>query len=229
MQPVQQPNRPIVQIELLMMLVMHPRHAAHEIIPAMHHRRVGQLVPQKRPERHEVAVQQRGRQRDRQDVGGEVLERVRVLRGERDGRGEVVVQLVDACVEEAVVEQAVGVVEEGFAEEQAGEEVEGEFARGGEEWVEAVGAGGEEGELEEVEGGGEELVAEDEEGAGPEGGAGGLFGGGLEFVSVGEGGEEVVEGEEEEGGEPEGEELDGEGAEEFDGLGTAGGEDRGPE
>lgn len=62
------------------------------------------------------------------------------------------------------------------------------------------------------------MVAEDDLEAVPELGGGGLLGYGLDLVAVREDGEEGVKGLEEEAGEPEGEELDEDGAEEFDRL-----------
>lgn len=115
MHPIQHPNRPIIQIKLLMMQIMHPCLAPEEIIPTMHRRRIEQLVRQIHPEREHMAADNLRRKRDGQHVREDMLDRVRVLRGQRDGRREAVVELVDFRVEEGVVEEAMSIVKQRFA------------------------------------------------------------------------------------------------------------------
>ena len=58
MHPVQQPNGPIIQIELLMVQIMHLGLIAEEIIATMHGGRFDQLQRQEDPKGDHMAVQQ---------------------------------------------------------------------------------------------------------------------------------------------------------------------------
>ena len=63
------------------------------------------------PSRHQVATQEQGAQRHREQVGERVLEGVRVERGEPQGRAPLVVDLVHAPVEGGAVQGQVSVEE----------------------------------------------------------------------------------------------------------------------
>lgn len=131
MQPIQKPDRPKIQIELLMMQIMRFRQALEKVIATMHGRRFEQFVRQKHPEHQDMRAQDLARQGDREDVGEEVFDGVGVLSGERDRRGEFVVLFVDAFVEGGDMQEAVAVVEEDLAEEEAEDDVDDDF---GESW-----------------------------------------------------------------------------------------------
>jgi len=133
----------------------------------MHGRRLHQHKAQEQPVREDVRAYDLRRDRDGQEVGEEVLGGMRELGGEGDGGDEAVVEFVDGCVEEGMVEEAVGVVEEEFAKEDTGGELPEDGCEGGERGGDEVGGGfavdvvlG--GEEEEVQDGGEELVAQDD-------------------------------------------------------------------
>ncbi|KAI9037817.1 fatty acid hydroxylase superfamily-domain-containing protein [Aspergillus affinis] len=229
MNPIQHPQTPKINHKPLMMQIMHPGHTPQKPKPAMHRRRHHQLIPQKHPEGAYMATQDLWWEGDGEHVGKDLLDWMGVLSGEGDRGCESVVLFVETGVEGWMVEEAVGVVEEGFAEEEAEGEVGEEGGEGGEGGGDAVRLVVEEVDLEEVEEGGEELVAGDDEEAVQDRLAGGLFGGGLDLVALGEGWEEDVEKEVAERGNPEGEDLDGEGAHELNGLRRVGFDDVGPE
>lgn len=79
------------------------------------------------------------RQRDGQHIRDDMLDRVGELRGERNGRREAVVLLVDGRVEPRRVQEAVAVVEHGFAHEEAEDDVSGHFGERGERGWDAEG------------------------------------------------------------------------------------------
>lgn len=153
MYPVQQPDRPVVQIELLMVKVMHLGLVPEEIIATVHRGRVEQLKGQKQPERQYMCPHDLRRNRDRKCVGKDLLDRMGELRGQGDGRGELVVFLVDAHVEVGEVEEPVAVVEEGFPEQHTDEEIPDEFREPGERRLDSIGGRGlgDERQLEQVE------------------------------------------------------------------------------
>jgi len=98
MQPIQKPQRPKINHELLMMQIMHLRRAIKEIIPTMHRRRFKKLKRQKEPVGKDMTPKDLRWNRDWEDVGEQVLERMSVLGCECDGGREAVVLLMDACV-----------------------------------------------------------------------------------------------------------------------------------
>lgn len=160
--PVQHADAPKVDIEPLVMPVMLSRRAAEEIVAAVHRRSLDQLPRKKHPHGQDVRAQQQGRQRDRQGVGHNVLDRMRILRREGDRRGELVVYLVDALVEVAHVEEPVRIIEECLTHDDADDEVARELGQRGQRRLNAdcrrvtlrVGSIGEG----EVDGGDEDLV-----------------------------------------------------------------------
>lgn len=122
-----------------MMQIMHLRLPHQEIIPTMHRRRPKQLVPQKRPERQNMASQDLRGEGYREDIREDLLNGMCVLCGKRDWSSEAVVLLVDADVKVWSVEEAVAVVKEGFAEEEADDEVADEFEEGWEGGFDSIG------------------------------------------------------------------------------------------
>ena len=127
MHPIQKSNRAIIQIELLMMQIMHACLAREEIIPAMHCRRVHQLVAHVQPKCQDVAAQDLRRQCDWQDICKELLDWVRVLRRDSNGGSEAMVLLVDVFVKHGKgVEEAVDIVEEDFAEDERESNISGD-------------------------------------------------------------------------------------------------------
>lgn len=100
MNPIQQPNGPIVQIELLMMKIMVLGLIMEEIIATMHSSSIEQLPRQKDPKGQDMAVEELRRQRNWQGVGEDLLEWVCELRRKGDWRCEFVVFLVDSSVQE---------------------------------------------------------------------------------------------------------------------------------
>lgn len=96
--PIQQPNPSKIHIKPLMVAIMLPRGPAKEVVPAMHRRSLYKLHGQKRPHGQDVRAEEHRRDQDGQDVCGNVLDGMGVLRGECDGGGEAVVRLVEAAV-----------------------------------------------------------------------------------------------------------------------------------
>lgn len=131
MKPIQEAYTTKKDIKSLMMPVMLPRSPSKEIIAAVCRRRLNQLKGEKGPHGQHMRSQYHGRQGNWQRVGEHVLQRVRILRREGHGSGELVVDLVDTLVEPADVQRAVGVVEERFAGEQADYKVAGELKQAG--------------------------------------------------------------------------------------------------
>ncbi|ATY64585.1 hypothetical protein A9K55_004293 [Cordyceps militaris] len=123
MKPVQQSQSPKIHIKALMVPVMLPSQAVEEVVAAVHRRRLDELAGEEQPEGEDMGAQQQRGQDNRQGVGDEVLERVGVLRRERDGRREAVVRLVHAPVQRPPVQQPVRVVEERLPRERAHDEV----------------------------------------------------------------------------------------------------------
>lgn len=99
MHPIQQPQRSIIQIELLMVKIMRPSLATKEIISTVNGRRIDKLISQEYPKSHNVASQQLRRQGDRQCISEDVLNRMGELRSQRDRSSESVMFLMDADVE----------------------------------------------------------------------------------------------------------------------------------
>lgn len=82
-----------------MMQVMHLRRIIKEVIATMSRRRLHEFKGEKDPVGEDMAFENLRWNRDREDVGEEVLERMSVLSCQRDGCGEAVVLFVDAGVE----------------------------------------------------------------------------------------------------------------------------------
>jgi hypothetical protein len=220
MYPIQKPNHTIIHIKQFVVLVVHLRDAGKEIISAVHRARIQQLARQKPPIRQDMVGEQQPRQDHRQDVREDVLRDRRVLRGERDGRDEAVVRLVDARVEEREVEQPVHVVERGLADGDRARDAPQEFSGAGERGHDAVlrrlpaqvrGA-----EQEDVDRGRHGLVAEDDVEALEDVAARRGLGRRLDLVPVGERRGDVVERHVYRAWEPEEGELDEQQAEELD-------------
>jgi hypothetical protein len=125
MQLIQNPQRAKVNDKLLMMQIMHLCRIIKEIITAMNSRRFHEFKSEKDPIGDNVAHEDFRRDRYRQDVGEEVLERVSILSCECDGGGEAVMLLVDADIEGLGVEQSVGVIKEDLAQKEAYDEILG--------------------------------------------------------------------------------------------------------
>ena len=79
MHPIQEPQTPKINPEQLMMQIMHPRTTIQKVIPTMHRRRLRQLERQERPISQDMTFQKLRGERDGEDVGEDVFERVRVL------------------------------------------------------------------------------------------------------------------------------------------------------
>jgi hypothetical protein len=102
-----------------MMEIMHLRRIIKEIISTMNRRRFHEFKSEKEPIGEDMAFKDLWRNKDRKDIGEEVLEWMSILSCERDGRGETVMLLVDADVQRLRVEQSVGVIEEDLAQKEA--------------------------------------------------------------------------------------------------------------
>lgn len=99
MRPIQQPQRSIIQIELLMMKIMRSSLVTKEIISTVNRRRIEKLISQEYPEGHNMASQQLRRQGDRQCISEDVFNRMGELRSQSDRSSESVMFLMDADVE----------------------------------------------------------------------------------------------------------------------------------
>jgi hypothetical protein len=110
-----------------MMQVMHLCRIIKEVIATMDRRCFREFKRKKDPVRENMALENLRWDRDRQDIGEEMLKRMSVLGCERDGCGETVVLLVDADVERLGMEQSVGVIEEDFAQKKAEDKVSNYF------------------------------------------------------------------------------------------------------
>ena len=150
-----------------------------------------------------------------------MLEGVSKLGCHCDWCNEAVVKLVNRHVEARLVQQTVGVVEDDFADGHAYEEVADYFKSPGQRGVDAIGRSfsevGDSGEETDVEECGHDLVAQNDVEAVPELWGVGL-GGGLDFMTVREGGKEDINGLVEGAGDPEKGELDEERATDLEGL-----------
>ena len=224
MQPIHKMQRPIINVELFMMQIVHLGHGGlGKIIAAVLGRANEQHADEKRVERENmhglvVVRDEREREHDGDDVGEEVLDGRSIEAREGDGRGEAVMQFVIASVETRVVQDAVDVVGENLPGEVADDEVLEKFFEFRELWGDDE-DGAEVGEV--AEGDLEGDVAEgDEEGvadAVEDLGGGGLAAGvGLVFVGFGElravDVDELVDC----GGEPEADQLDEDGDDQLD-------------
>jgi len=111
MQPIQKPQRPKINHKLLVMQVMHLSRTIKEVITTMNSRRFRELKSEEEPIGKNMAPKDLRWNRDRENVGEEVLEWMSVLGCECDRCGEAVVLLMDARVQSWGVQQSVGVVE----------------------------------------------------------------------------------------------------------------------
>jgi hypothetical protein len=93
------------------MQVMHLSRTIEEVIATVNRRRFGELKGEKEPIGTNMAPKNLRWNRDRENVGEEVLEWMSVLGCECDRCGEAVVLLMDASVQSWGVQQSVGVVE----------------------------------------------------------------------------------------------------------------------
>ena len=139
MYPIQQANRPIIQVELLMMEIVHFGFIPEEIIPTVHGRRIEQLKRQKGPKGQHMATHNLRRDGDRKRVGEDLFDRMGELSRQRDRRRKLVVFLVNAHVEVGDVEEWVTVVEEGFAKKETQGYISKELADRWESWLDSVG------------------------------------------------------------------------------------------
>lgn len=220
MNPVQQPNPPKVDIKPLMMAIMLLRRAVEKVIATVHRRRLNQLPRNKQPERQHMHAQHNRRHHNRQRVRDDMLHRVRILRGKGHRRRELVVRLMNASVQGTPVQQPVGVVEHDLAGQDTNQNVARDLGRRWERRVDPDPglATGRVGRVHEpdVESHDEHLVAH-RDGDGPEDLAGcGLFGRGLDLVSLGKGRRDVVERDEEDARQPPEDDLHDEAADEVD-------------
>ena len=104
MQLIQKPQCSKVNHKLFMMQIMHLRRIIKEIVSTMNRRRFHEFKSEKEPIGEDMAFKDLRWNRDRKDVGEEVLEWMSVLSCERNGCGEAVVLLVDADVQSLGVE-----------------------------------------------------------------------------------------------------------------------------
>lgn len=150
-----------------------------------------------------------------------MLEGVSKLGCHCDWCNEAVVKFVDRHVEARLVQETVGVVEDDFADGNANDEIADNFKGPGQRGVDAIGRSfsevGDSKEETDVEECGHDLVTHDDVEAVPELWGVGLRGG-LDFMTVREGGKEDINGLVEGAGDPEKGELDEERATDFKGL-----------
>lgn len=125
--PIKQPNRAIVQVEFLMMQIMHLGLAVEKVIATVHSGSVEKLIGQVDPERQHMAVQQLRRKRDGQRVGENLLNRMSKLSSECDWCSEPVMFFVDPLVKVWDVQQTVAVVEQSLAYDEAEKDVPQDF------------------------------------------------------------------------------------------------------
>lgn len=230
MQPIQAADTPEVDIELLMMQIMHLGLGGEEIETAVHGGRVEQLPGEKGPEAQDVDVQDLRRETDRQDIGDQMLDRVRVNGRQRHGRREPVMHLVDAAVDARVVQQPVRVVEEHLAHGQAQHEVPRHLGHARQRLLDAIASFTSQRQERDLQPGRDQLVPERDAHAVPHLRRRRLFLHRLELVSLRKRSDRRREVNEEidGAGEPEGEELHDTRSDQFDRRGGVSGHDVGP-
>lgn len=103
MRPIQQADCPKVSREFLVMQVMGLGRPSQEIVSAVYTRRLQQLDRQKHPEGEYVAAKDLGRENYWRHVGNHVFDWMRVLRSQCEGSCKLVVKLVYARIENAVM------------------------------------------------------------------------------------------------------------------------------
>ena len=99
MQLIQKSQPPKINHKLLMVKIMHLCRIIKEVITTMNRRRFQEFKSEKEPVCEDMAFENLRRNRDREDVGEEVFERMSILSCERDGCGEAMMLFVDAGVE----------------------------------------------------------------------------------------------------------------------------------
>jgi hypothetical protein len=143
MQPIQPPQAPKVNQKLLMMQIMHPRTASQKVISTvristiflpvqesvlskgkryeglpMHRSSLHQLKSKKRPISQNMRAQNLRRQRHGNNIGKQMLNRMCVLRCQRNGGSEAMMLFMDPRVQRPGVQEAMRVVEQDFSHHQ---------------------------------------------------------------------------------------------------------------
>lgn len=109
-----------------MVAIMSSCCAAEEVVAAVYCCCLNKLPRQEYPHCEDVCAQNGRWQYDRERVGHDVLYRVRILRGERHRRRELVVNFVNAAVEIRDVEKTMQIVEEDLSADGTEQKVHGE-------------------------------------------------------------------------------------------------------
>lgn len=119
MEPVQKPDRTVVQIELFVMQIMHSCLSTQEIVSTMHSRGIEQLIAHKQPKGNDMALEQLWRKSYRQHIRAYLFQRMGILSRKSYGGRELVVAFVNSDIKVRVMKESMGVVKEGFTHQDA--------------------------------------------------------------------------------------------------------------